>query len=358
LTIFLIGMVLFSCLVKSSVTEGEAKPGKAQKKDATSKPAKRAENSQTATITQRRNSVDLSDTDKMVCGDGQYLGNLSNGQGCRSLHYTKCKEMVRRDKNAPQTKTAAERISSLSTDSVIRKRQLRKWRLKRRAKRAAQAKAKSAQQGKPKVSARVKRQMRMRRAAEQFLNRMMARKNQNLTKKNVDKIAKSLGKNKMPNIANQKQKVQKMLNSKAAKRLKAEKKENKTALAKIISGNSVSGTELKNQVDLNNGSFCVHAVVWNINYCCYFNRKNEAQDFANSQPKEELFKQLLDQGRLAAKKDRERRAKKKARSVKRVLKKIDSKNKVKRQTAAGIKTTKKAKKTGNSKRKSKSLFRI
>jgi hypothetical protein len=351
LTIFLVSIVLFSCLVNSSVTEGEASPKKSQQVSSAVKPAARTDTqaNNKSSPGQRKNSLDFSDTDKLVCGNGQYLGNLSSSQSCRSLHYTKCRDMVRRDKNAPQTKTANERISSLSTDSVIRKRQLKKWRLRRRAKRRAQKKAQSAKKNPAKIPARVKRQLRMRKAAEQFLNRMLSRKNQNLTKKNVDKIAKSLGKNKMPSISNQKQKIKKMLNSSEAKRLKAQKKDDKSALAKIITSNPSSSPSLRKENVLENGNFCVHAVVWNINYCCYFNHKAEAQEFANSQPKEELFQQLLYQGRMAEKKDKEKRSKKKAGNARRVLRKIDSKNKARRQAAAGIKV-KRSKK--NSKRAS------
>jgi hypothetical protein len=357
LTIFLVTIVLFTCLVKSSVTEGEASPKKSQKGNSPSKPAIRlqAEVKRNARPGQRKSSLDFSDTDKLVCGNGQYLGNLSSSQSCRSLHYNKCKEMVRRDKNAPQTKsTASERISSLSTDSVIRKRQLKKWRLRRRAKRRAQAKVKSQRKNPVKLPVRVRRQLRMRKAAEQFLNRMLSRKNRNMTKKNVDKIAKSLGKNKMPSISNQKQKIKKMLSSSEAKRLKARKMEDKTALAKIITSNPGSSPSLKRETDLQNGNFCVHAVVWNINYCCFFNNKPVAQEFANSQPKEELFQQLLHQGRLAEKKDKERRTKKKAGVARKMLRKIDSKNKARRQAAAGIKSKKSNKYSSKKSNKSKS----
>lgn len=326
---------MFSCLVNSSVTEGEVVNQKVQS-TASPQTAKVATQTQQSPVLNKK-SESITDTDKLVCGEGQYLGNLASNQSCRSLHYTKCKEMVRRDKNAPLTKIGSERISSLSTDSVIRKRQLRKWRLKKRVKRALRAKANSNKKNSNKIPARVKRQMTMRKAAEKFLNRMLARKNRSLTKKNVDKIAKTLGKNKIPTVANQKQKINKMLKSTEAKRLRAQKNQDKSALAKIITSNPSSNKEVKNQEGLKTGNYCVHSVVWNINYCCFFNHRLDAQEFANSQPKEELFQQLLEQGRQAEKKDKERRSKKKAKNISRVLRKIDAKNTAKRLSAAGIK---------------------
>ncbi len=354
LTIFLISMVMFSCLVKSSVLDTAAE--KPKKEDNTKKspiPAKRAAASPAkketkAVVPQRKSPLDLSDTDKLVCGSGQYLGNLSNGQRCRSLHLTKCKEMVQRDKNAPVTKTAAERISSLSTDNVIRKRQIKKWKLKTRAKRTAAAKAKAGKKTQPKLPSRIRKQIRIRRAAERFLNKMLSRKNKDLSKKNVDKIAKSLGKSKFPNDSIKKRKIQKMLKSAQAKRLISQKKNDRYALARIIQNNPSQAVNLKNDSTFQTGNYCVHSVVWNINYCCFFSQKNEAQEFANSQPKEELFTQLIEQGRMAEKKDKERRAKKKAANIKRVLNKVDAKAAAKRKKVQGQQTKKSSKKGSKS----------
>ena len=359
LTIFLISIVVLTCLVKSSVTEGETGNQKVQSTGPSNKSTKSGTQTRNSTPVLNKNSQSHSDTDRLVCGEGQYLGNLASNLSCRSLHYTKCKEMVKRDKNAPITKTASERISSLSTDSVIRKRQLRKWRLKRRVKRALLAKAKLNKKNSGKIPARVKRQMRMRKAAEKFLNNMLNRKNKSLTKKNVDKIAKRLGKNKIPSVANQKQKVKKLLNSAEAKRIKSQKKQDRRAIAKIINSNPLSHTESHKEENLHNGNFCVHSVVWNINYCCYFNHRIEAQEFANSQPKEELFQQLLAQGRQAEKKDKEKRSRKKATNIRRVLRKIDSKNKAKRLAASKRRSrNNKKRSTKRSNKKSKPSFRL
>ncbi len=219
LTIFIIGILLLSCLVKSSTNEGEAAPNQAKSEDKSiSSPKVSPKKSKNVVARKAEAQSNTADHNNLVCSKGEHLGNLSEGQRCRTQFHTKCKEIIRRDKNAPQTKTASERSSSLSTNPIIRQRQLKKQKRKSRKARRSRKKRKSKKQSK-----RQKKQKKLEKDAREFLNKMMQRKNDKLNKDNINNIAKGLAKDQTP-VVNPKQKLDKLLKSREAKILKAKKK--------------------------------------------------------------------------------------------------------------------------------------
>jgi hypothetical protein len=90
------------------------------------------------------------------------------------------------------------------------------------------------------------------------------------------------------------------------------------------------------------GDFYVHAVHMNLNYCCHFKSRVQAQNFANIQPEEKEFKSLLVKGWIAHQKDQERKERKQLAKVQMALKATTQKEvkkdqKLQKQKAAEVK---------------------
>lgn len=266
-------------------------------------------------IAQKRKQ-NYSSGDKLVCGYGQNLGLLQGDQHCRSVHLTKCRTMIKRDIKAPKfTKVAAISaiVAKLKGKGKYRKLKRRKFSLKNRRysrkpirslKGRIRAKVRIYKQ---KLSKSQKRKIIQRKAAKRMLDRMLDSRNRLFSFKKIKKMAKTFttkkffkeNKNRLTRAT-----LNRLLRSPLAKRI-------------IAKHSRVKNPVPAEQSD--EGDYCVHAVEFNLNYCCYFPSRSEAQQFANTQPDEFTFNKMLMEGRWAARRDRERRARKAAKRVSRAL---------------------------------------
>ena len=265
----------------------------------------------------RKRQQKYSSGDQLVCGYGQNLGLLQGDQHCRSIHLTKCRTMIKRDTNAPKyTKVAAIRalFAKIKGKGKYRRLRRRKWSLKNRRYRRnrfralkRKIRAKRARRYRQKLSKSQKRKIYQKKAAKRMLDRMLDSRNRLFSFKKIKKMAKRLtnkkffrkNKNRFTRAS-----LNRLLRSPLAKRIIA--KHNKL-------NNPVPATQS------DEGDYCVHAVEYNLNYCCYFPSRSEAQEFANTQPDEFTFNKMLMEGRWAARRDRERRARRAAKRVARAL---------------------------------------
>jgi hypothetical protein len=255
--------------------------------------------------------------DQLVCGYGQNLGLLQGDQHCRSVHLTKCRNMIKRDTHAPKySKVAAIRalFAKLAGKGKYRKLRRRKWSLRNRRYRInrfkalrRKMKANRARRYRQKLSQSQKRKIAQKKAAKRMLSRMLDSRNRLFSFKKIRKMAKRLTnkkffrkhKNRLSRAT-----LNRLLKSPLAKRI-------------IAKHNKLNNPIPAPQSDA--GDYCVHAVEYNLNYCCYFPSRTEAQEFANTQPDEFTFNSMLMEGRYAARRDRERRARRAAKRVARAL---------------------------------------
>jgi hypothetical protein len=257
-----------------------------------------------------------SDGDKLVCGYGQNLGLLQNDQHCRSTHLSKCRNIIGREKNAPRySKVAAVRalFARIAGKGKNRKNRRKKWSLKNRRyhiKRFRAVKrrlaARRARSYRAKLTPQQKRRKYQRKAATRMLNRMLDNRNKQFSFKKIQSMAKRMGNKRFY------RKNKNRLTRESLRRLL------KSPLAKRIIAKHTGNTPAPSKPS-DSGDYCVHAVEYNLNYCCYFSSRIEAQEFANTQPDEFTFNRMLVEGRMASKRDKERRARKAAKRIARAL---------------------------------------
>jgi len=238
--------------------------------------------------------------DQLVCGAGQNLGLMQHDQFCRNTHYTRCREMLEREKDLPKYSRVANIRATLSrlNGNALGKKHKKKFSLKGRHihKKKAEAKRKA-------LTPYQRKQIEDQKAAKHMLKHMLEKKNKRLSAKNVSKVAKKLGGKYAPAKVT-KHAVEKILKSRMAKNIM------KSEIAKI-------SPVVKKPAEV--GDFCVHAVEYNLNYCCYFKHRSEAQDFANTQPDENTFNKMLYEGKSAEKRENEKRARRAAKKVAKAL---------------------------------------
>jgi hypothetical protein len=254
--------------------------------------------------------------DEFVCDYGKNLGLLRNGNTCTGTFRARCRTMIKRQEHLPRRKQysylkARGLLKGRKGLSLKLLRSFRKsrWTLKgriarfRRNKRMADRKkriyrssSKKFSQSKiKKLTSKQRRLKRLRKEAERIVDRMMRKNNTPLRKMSratVKRMATRLAKREAFNI----------------ERAVAEERRKRKAL------------ERRRNTIPSVGNFCVHSVAYNLNHCCHFKVREDAQKFANTQPGHNNFQNHLFNGRIAEENDKERIARRRMARMKKLLK--------------------------------------
>lgn len=239
--------------------------------------------------------------DNSVCGLGKNLGLLTGLNTCRSI-YSDCSIMIKRTPNPPKplkTKLVTKITKNgVQTKTVLAKKPKKHWSLKARNMKYLK-KTKSYM----KLPVKVRQQIAMKVDANKTLKKILkATKSGNpneIKKVTQNMVSKKLNINKPPSL-----KTKTTKNSKPTI----------NSLVKSIKNKQITPPKpivLKpaKKVLPKTGNFCVHAVVLNLNYCCFYKQRNAAESFANTQPEDKTFYKLLLQGHRAEVAEKEKQAK-------------------------------------------------
>lgn len=221
-------------------------------------------------------SIDNNNDKSIACGfGGKNLGTLHNLNNCKSVFTDKCRLMVTRQKHPDvniQTKVVTKMTSKGPvTKFVLKKPKMKKhWSFKQR-----KLKYLSYQKNFLKLPKEIRKQILIKAKANEDLKKIMKFTKQG-SPQDLKKLMKSLlttkiDINKLPKL--KKEKSSTTINPSSSLQLKPEKKK----LPK-------------------SGNFCVHAILYNLNYCCSYKNRDIAQSFANTQPFKPEFQKLLLEG--------------------------------------------------------------
>jgi hypothetical protein len=252
--------------------------------------------------------------DDLVClNNGTNLGKIDPGNSCKSVFANKCQIILKRDPELgkkkipapiPKTVTTVNKKGKMVTKIAPLKKK-KKWSLKARSLKFLK-KRKSFR----KLPKAMQKKILLEKSAKNFVKKKLANINlSKVTPKKIKKLSKKLTEiNDLP-----------ITHKKARRYVSHTPQRPKTleSLIKLIKEKKPLPSEAKKtplpipKPKLSKtGNFCVHAVEWNLNYCCHYTNRDAAQSFANSQPPEKEFSHLIYNGYVAQQQDKERKAKK------------------------------------------------
>jgi len=282
--------------------------------------------------TTKAKSNPITEGDLMVCQTGRNLGLMEMGNSCMQKYPGSCQRIIKRDKAAPtlskiKKNKLAKKELRLSKKSAIKRKPKKKWSLRARLFKFH-----------PELKKKWEEQQR-----KKAITKRIQRKRKNEAKRIVDQLV-SKGLYSKP--------VSRKTLKKEAKNLVEKLKQgNISALRKALNLKAKKSKKIARKPWPENGNYCVHAVVWNLNHCCYFNKKSLAKRFANTQPDDVEFQKKLRNGWIAHIRDREREGKKVIEKTNKALKLLNKNKKVLKKLRERTSKLKKLKKGKNNKSK-------
>ena len=316
LVIFLLLLITFSCFIDcyEETLEGLKKP-KAKKgkgKGKKGKGGKSKEGKNSLKIKSPSNKLKTNKGDYQVCKLGKNLGLLSSGSSCSIKYSNYCKTTITRKADLPAMSKAkkallAKKILKESKGSIKKLKKKKRWTLAGRTAKFKKPKL-TKKQKKAKQKAIKKKQKRksLLKEAKFFARKILQKRSEKKSKgkKGLKKEAKRLAKKVTQG------------NTKAVRIAFGLKKKSKPKKIKKIS------EKKKIKKDFSKGKFCVQSVVWNLSHCCFFTKRIEAQNFANTLPTPKIFRKRLEEGRRATDMDKIKVANKKIKVSSKDLKKV------------------------------------
>jgi hypothetical protein len=258
------------------------------------------------------------------------LGKLHGTNTCKGTFRTKCKKMVKRSHKIPKGKKGPHQKGQFKI--VLKKKVIdgkevivkkKKWTLKSR-------------KGKDKNNKQTKNDKKQDKddKDDKDSNKNSKSKQQNKKEQEKSFINKELSKADMAKL--DPKKINKLAsklvsldkNGKLAEESKKKIKPEEKPLKAILKEGKLSdkGREQSSKKQKSKkGKYCVHGVVWHMQFCCSYKSYDDAQSFANTLPHENKLKDQILKAHLAEKKDKEKKANKTIKEVSKKLEKIDQK---------------------------------
>jgi len=247
---------------------------------ATQAPAKSADTkSATAllSVVEEKHESTIFTGDKIVCANGKNLGTLKFGSTCQG-EFIQCKSMLKRQENIPTTAIVETTQKKVETP-IITPQKKTKWSLKGRNEKLQTKKPEN-------TTTPAKDQIDVAQIAKLIDKELEKKDNITVGDKVADNIASTITSGAIA-----------------------------SAVAKKVEEKKVEAAPKEPEI----GEFCVHAILYNLNYCCYFKARKDGQEFANTQPDEEEFNKKLNEAKLAEKRDEKRKAKEQLEAVSKAL---------------------------------------